>query len=480
MIVSLIVMLILGIFFFTSGRALLLSAFVLLAFGTLAAIPPEFIGGTTVLGSSLAFMLVVVRQFIVPKQPQRVLTALLDYRGLLLLTLFALVAIIGAFTLPRAFDERVMVYPMRGGEFSFTAPLQPTSSNFNQALNQMVDLGVAASIYAMTRISGFMDRVRQILIAGGIAIIVTGLADMVLSNIGLSAVLEVFRTASYKMMDEAEIAGVRRVIGMMSEPSSYGALATTFGALLLFCRNAFEPKTRFRLAYPLAIGCILFAVLSTSSTAYGAMAVLGALHVADIAWRLIFSAPNMRKDLYIELTASIFAAAAALLVFLSWDAGREMAMRMLDSIIFKKSQGDSYIERSAWTRQGFEAFKATYGIGVGVGSVRTSNFFVNILASTGVLGSLLFAAFLLRVFLARIPSRMREHFEFVHGAKLTIVVMFVSLFLAGTTPDYGLLMAALFGGIAGLATRPRQVKDASIVEEPPEMNAIRRPKVERL
>ncbi|ADU13848.1 hypothetical protein Astex_2190 [Asticcacaulis excentricus CB 48] len=429
-------------------------AFFLMSFGTLAAVPPEFIGGTTVLASSAAFMLVAARQFMVKDQPQTIIAGLIDYRALAPLTIFTIIAVVGAFTLPRAFGENVMVFPMRGAEEgSFAVPLAPSSSNFNQSINLIANLMVAGAIFGMSRISGFTSKIKDALIWGGVGVVLTGFADLIGSNIGLTPVLEIFRTASYKMMDDAEINGVRRVIGMMSEASSFGALAVTIGGALLFSRYAYSRTKRFLVVYPLATMCLLFVVISTSSSAYGALGVLGLMHIVDLAWRAIFTSPDQRGEVILEIIGAVIFAVLVLAVVLGWEAGRDQAKAFLDEIILNKQLSGSARERNSWTAQGLEAFKATYGIGVGVGSVRTSNFFVNILASTGIVGAIIFAGTIGRTFAARIPSRYRAAFELSHGMKLTIVGTFVSLFFAGTTPDYGFNIATAIGICIGLATR---------------------------
>lgn len=462
MIAAIIVLLALAIGFFRPGNTLLFIAMALCSFGTLAIIPPDMIGGTTVLASAVAFLLLVGRQALIAGQAERMVVALIDVRRMGLLGLFGLVAVVGAFTLPRIFQGQIMVYPMRAaGLVSYVVPLAPTSSNFNQALNQIEALGVAVSIYAMARWSGFSQKLGTALLWGGAAVVFTGLLDMIGTAAGLDVVLEQFRTASYVLMDGSDVNGVRRVIGMMSEASSFGALSTSFGSLLFFTRNAYSPRARKLYVYPISIACLVFALLSTASTAYGALAVFGLLNVVDILWRSVFAPKAQKVVLFYELLGCLAVFLIGASIFLSSPELRQMVKDMLDAIVFNKTQSSSYLERSAWTAQGMTAFRESHGIGVGAGAARTSNFFVNILASTGILGGVLFAAFLVRVFAARIPSSDRQAFELAHGAKLAILVAFVSMYLSGTTPDYGVFLAVMFGLIVGLATRKGRVRNQS-------------------
>jgi hypothetical protein len=133
-----------------------------------------------------------------------------------------------------------------------------------------------------------------------------------------------------------------------------------------------------------------------------------------------------------------------------FDETRNTLYSIFDQMILQKTQTASYIERSAWTRVAFEAWLTTDGLGVGVGSVRTSNFFANILASTGFLGFGLFGLFLLRIFTLRPPADRRLA-ELLRGSKLTLVPTLFGAAVAGTTPDYGGMIAALFGIIVGAA-----------------------------
>ena len=132
-----------------------------------------------------------------------------------------------------------------------------------------------------------------------------------------------------------------------------------------------------------------------------------------------------------------------------FDQTRDTLYSILDQMVLQKTQSASYIERSSWTRVALEAWEATGGLGVGAGSVRTSNLFANILASTGFLGFGLFIIFLIKIFISAPPTNNRRLSELVKGSKLALIPSLAGAALAGTTPDYGSTNAALFGVIAG-------------------------------
>lgn len=468
MVISLLAFALMVYLFFRRDYSLLSLGFVFLSFGTLAIIPPELLRGTTILASALTFLALAGQQVLRAGGTSHMISGLFMPGNLGILFLYTALAVIGAFVLPRAFQGEILVYPLNtSGLISITEPLQPTSSNINQALNQIMAFSVAVAVFAMARRVGFVDGVRTAALFGAGAIVVTGVADLITAQIGLQSLLDPFRTASYVLMAGSEVNGVRRVIGLMSEASSYGAVAASVGGFLFFIRYSFDPKARLRRVYPLSALCILMALLSTSSTAYAAVAVIAALHLCDVAWRMMFGLRANSGPLFYEIIVSVALLLVGLSVFVAWSDAQKMVMDLLDSIIFNKKQTFSYLERKAWTDQAYQAFLDSKGVGVGLGGVRTSNFFVNILACTGVMGVGLLALFVLRVMLARVDRTRPEEFELVHGAKLTIFISATSAALAGTTPDYGPFVATLFGICVGLATRPAVLLSDSPRETPP-------------
>jgi len=452
--------------FLRRDNALLYLAFVLLAFGSFSIVP----GGTTVLAASAAFLLLTVKVFTRPGAVNEAMRATrLSVMGLLVA--FMALAVVWAMIVPRVSGSNIFVYPMAVGVTSFPTRLQPTSANLNQSVYQVISCAVALGFYILARAPRFPEIFLRAVLWGAAAVIVTGLADMIGPHIGLAKVLDLFRTASYTFLNGVEVLGVTRVVGLMPEASSFGALAVSFGAIVLFCRNAYEASLK-PWALGLGIGCLAFAALSTSSAGMLALAVTLALLCADLGSRLIVERSADKRQAFNEamvLATLVLLAGLYLAVF---EAQRDFIVRIVDSAVFKKSESSSYIERSAWSRQAWDAFLASGGIGVGVGSVRTSNFFINILASTGVFGFGLFALFLLRVGIAGVYGAQRQPSELVRGAKLALIVIFTGLFFVGTVPDYGLLTAALFGVIVGvsLSSRDRVRAMAALPEAAPVMS----------
>ncbi|HET6375311.1 MAG TPA: hypothetical protein VFF88_04620, partial [Methylocella sp.] len=140
----------------------------------------------------------------------------------------------------------------------------------------------------------------------------------------------------------------------------------------------------------------------------------------------------------------------------------------LDTLIFKKTESDSYLGRTMWTQVAMQAFFATNGLGVGLGGARTSNWFASILSNTGIFGTILLFGFILRLYFRRYHGANPLTAEFVTALKFSLIPQFAMLALSGTNPDIGTGMASALGLIAALTLAP---EPAAFRAEP----ALRRP-----
>jgi hypothetical protein len=101
---------------------------------------------------------------------------------------------------------------------------------------------------------------------------------------------------------------------------------------------------------------------------------------------------------------------------------------------------------------GVDAFFSTHGLGVGVGAHRTSSWHVAVLSNTGVVGSLIMLAFIAQSLLRRAYSKTGKDKDLMEGLKLALLATLVDQMLVGTSPDFGLFAAVMFGALAGLAS----------------------------
>jgi O-Antigen ligase len=143
----------------------------------------------------------------------------------------------------------------------------------------------------------------------------------------------------------------------------------------------------------LVMGAVLF--FSTSSTAYFGMAIYGVF----FALRTIAlpRAPNLgkAKAAFGAMGLLLFLAA---LVFLASPALVESVVDVVKRMTVEKSSSESSLQRLYWTRQGWELFLFSYGLGVGPGSFRSSSIFFAMLGSMGVVGIVSFLIYLVTTF----------------------------------------------------------------------------------
>ena len=148
----------------------------------------------------------------------------------------------------------------------------------------------------------------------------------------------------------------------------------------------------------------------------------------------------------IELSATFVAVLVGFAAVILHPELLDQPRAMMDVIFFKKMYSSSYYDRSLWNKMAMQALSDTWGIGVGVGSARTSNWLVSVVSNTGVLGGLAMLGFIARLLFAR--ASRPDLKDLVGGLKLVILVNFVPQIMATTTPDFGVLTGIEFGLLA--------------------------------
>ena len=91
----------------------------------------------------------------------------------------------------------------------------------------------------------------------------------------MESLLKQFRNADYAYLTTVEIAGVKRVVGFTPEASAYGPICVDFAAGIALLRTLYAEGLQRVLATLVAIGLVVMALLSTSSTAYLGLAGVG-------------------------------------------------------------------------------------------------------------------------------------------------------------------------------------------------------------
>ncbi|GLK74189.1 hypothetical protein KHC23_02075 [Ancylobacter dichloromethanicus] len=444
-----------------SKRQILIGLFFLtLPLGSFAVLPPGLTGGLSFVASTMTVLLILVRQFLLSRSGLDALLAnALSLRRGGLLTLFWIVAVGVTLLSPRFLAGQIDVIPMAVRPGIGIEGLRPTIQNLSQLAYLTISTFAVFAFAKMFEPPALrMVLIRGLMLAATVTII-TGALDYASTYLPLAPVLAPFRTAEYALLVNVTIGdGVKRVTGLMPEASAYGGTVLFLLSYLYFLRRSVtDRRLTFQINILLA-GLTLFLILSTSSAGYVGIGVF--LMVAVLEWqsrasriaRSILSRRGVLQDV-----AMVFVGLAVFSLVVMWaPSAFDPVIQRLDSLVFNKTSSDSYIERTMWTRVAFEAGISSYMVGVGIGSVRGSNFAATLFGSVGLLGVLLYFGFVLQSLLRRADSRDPEAQAMSAALKWAFWPNFAVSLLIGTTPDFGAVMALTWGVLLALTVRPRR------------------------
>jgi len=373
---------------------------------------------------------------------------------------FVLYGMVCAYLAPRMFGGMVDVFPMRPdpsmGPFD-TVPLQPTSQNLTAGFYLLGALLLAISSYIFCRLPSGGDALVTALILASWLHIGTGVLDLLTRGTSLEVILSLFRNGGYTPLD-LSISGFIRIRGVLPEASSYAGLGFT---LFLAMAELWYRSIRTRATGLAAAALALMLVLSTASTAYVA---LGAYALFFTFRAMIFPAATPPG----KLARAVIAACGILFLLAVLMATIPRLPFAVYELIIDMTVGKpasfSGQQRLFWALQGWDSFIASYGLGIGPGSFRSSSMVTAILGSTGLIGMVTFGIYLKSVFQASKKSTWGIGpipYQSIGGALATAAVM--SLVPAAISSPHA-IPAALFSIMAGAAIALR-TSLADVAEE---------------
>lgn len=357
-----------------------------------AAIALPSLGGSTIPPVQFALAFILLRIF-VPRGGYYgfVPAAVVENKWIIF---FAIYGIVMSYVGPRLFGGVIEVFPMRPnptmGLFD-TVPLVPTAQNFTAAFYLVGTFLLAIVSYTLCQTRGGAEALITALLIASWFHILTGLIDLITRGTPFDAILSVFRNGGYSALD-LSISGFIRIRGVLPEASSYAGIGfTMFVANAEMWYRSLRPKLTGIVAAVLAV----ILVISTASTAYVAIAAyvfffgLRAMIFPSVAPKGKIMAAVVVACLII-FGLSIMMAVVPRLPFAIYELIVEMTVGKPTSV--------SGQQRLFWAMQGWHAFVASYGLGVGPGSFRSSSMLAAILGSMGVVGVLTFLFYLKVVF----------------------------------------------------------------------------------
>lgn len=351
-------------------------------------------------------------------------------RAALPLALFAVYAVFASFVLVRVFQGEFLVFSFAREAFGERVsvlfpgrivPLAPSPGNISQTAYLLLSVG-------------FFLIVNDVARRRGVDFILDALRLAALANLALGAIsalapdlLSPIRTASYALLDEHRIAGMRRIIGGFPEASSFGgqsaALAAIFVARGVAARDGRD----------IALGA------ASALAALSALSSTGIIGVAALGLFVLGQLGSVRASAAVMFGTSaaalaIVGAIAPVALGLSFD----QIATILDTLVFSKAETASGLERGAMALGGFRVLFETYGLGAGVGSVRANGFLSALLGSTGLPGLAFFTFFLWAAF---VSGRARD-LAARRGAQAGAVAIMAGALASSFSVDPGLLFMA--------------------------------------
>jgi len=334
-----------------------------------------------------------------------------------------------AFILPRLFAHgATIVVPIDSAIVEL--PLQPVPGNINQTgyvlLNGLLFLAFAILVQWKREAD-----IRRAFLTWASLQALLGLIDLGSKTAGLGDILDPVRTSGYVHLADEAMTGFWRVVGAFPEASAYASVALQALAFALVDWRL----THSRLSLVVSLTLLALLAVSTSSTGYvGLAGLLLCLMLFALAFR-------MRGQILFEHVAWLAFGLAVLAVLLALciydeDLFDPWVAMVLDAT-FNKPASDSGLERAHWNRLSVEAFQDTQGIGVGLGSTRSSSWPVSVLAQLGVIGAAGFAVAVGALILGMMRLDPRRHGSLFASASMAALVGLFANSFGGSGADPG-------------------------------------------
>lgn len=359
------------------------------------------------------------------------------------LVLLVVYGVLVGYFAPRLLQDTMTIVPLgpqAGAGSGGTIPLGPVSGNFTQAVYLFADLVTFSLILAIASTPRGFRHVAIGLLCFGAANVFFGIADLISPGTPLVDLLSYIRNASYTFHADELVAGMRRIIGSWPEASAFAGASM---AVVGYCGTLWICGRHNKVSGLLFVASCILIVRSTSSGGIAGLPVCLAILYATSLFRCGGST-GTRASLAVVLA---FPTAALLFVFvliLSRDLYQQV-YDFMDVTILSKPTSLSALERGSWNASGLSNFFDSYGLGVGLGTVRTSSFAVALLSNVGVPGTIFFLLFLLAgVLLARGTARTYEA-DVGLAARNGCLCLIVGALISGSTVDLGLIFFIMAG-----------------------------------
>jgi hypothetical protein len=292
-----------------------------------------------------------------------------------LLGYFTLIGSVGAVLLPRLFASYVKVLPTRFGlDSGFVIPLKPETTNYLQAIYLIFNLCLVIAPITLHK-KGFKMSEGIIIgtVAGAVVSALLGFYQVLAYHTGLPWPSDVINSNwGLKQLEDQTMFGFKRMSSTFLEPALLALhFLAAFGLMMLGQKR-----------WKAGVIVLLALLLSTSSTAY----------VGFILMMTVWMALN-----YKTLNAQTFKVAAAVVLLVGIVIGADLFTtggQYAENLLLKKMSAGSGEVRLNADALAWQSLRDSFGMGVGVGSLRASSLIATLFASVGIPAALCFAGFI--------------------------------------------------------------------------------------
>jgi hypothetical protein len=445
-----------GILSFLLGSSFAIYAFMISTlFGASAAFILTAMGGSPISPSHLLLGFLVVNLIQRNDIWRSVAYGLAFPRAGFWLCLTAVYGVVSAFFLPRMFAGLTYVFAARAeaGAGYTLIPLGPSTGNITQTSYFIADFICFMACYAYASAHDGKKVMTSIVLIWATLNLIFALLDLITYWTNTAEVLNFIRNSTYRLMNDTEVAGFKRIVGSFSEAAVF---ATTTLGLFAFTGRLWLCGIYPCFTFILSALSLCALIFSTSTTGYVGLFALLAVAYPECLIRTL-----TRR---VTIQTAIFVAVLPLVILISVIA---LALNdvywlyikdLLNTMVLNKMSTDSGVERTAWNRQALMSFFDTSGLGAGIGSLRASSFLIAVPASIGLIGAVTYGAFLFCVLFGR-RERIRESDPFgdagQQAARAACLACLLSASVAGAFVDLGLIFF-IYAGLACGAPRSRQ------------------------
>ena len=436
------------------GSPVLVALIMSVGFGSTSAVKLSALGGSSPL-LYLVFELVLVGWVLFDRRQLAAITASLS-RDWVSWAVAALIvyAGLGAVIMPRLFADATTAFVAGRSTGVVEVALTPNSGNISQTGYFILGCLVFFALSARFSRGEPLTALRDGFLALATLNAISGVIDLGAKMAGAGDVFMPIRTATFAFLTEVEQAGFWRINGLYSEASAFGG-ATLASLAFTFTYWAHGGSRR-----ALLLSALLFVllVLSTSSAAYGGLAVM----MVPLALSLIVSGLRGRLESTGMAVLLCLVVGIATIIFIDiWDPKiLDPLQHLFQTTVLDKSESESGRERAYWNERSLRSFFETYGLGIGFGSSRSSNWLIAVVSQLGIVGAALQIA-LIMPFLRRPrrPQRAGPAFDaFVLHRSLCscVLALLVGGIVAGGAADPGLLFFVALAGVLACQARMAQ------------------------